>query len=344
VDNSVKRYNGYTGAYLDEYVIGGSPIANITFSPSGKAYVSTANRIHERQPDGSLVQYVTTPGTSVYRMAWGADNTGDGKDDLYLTTNSWDTGVYLFGAKDAAGVHFAPPPSGYHLYEAFCFGPDKTGYGMPEIFGQGQYAGLQVAYHDGDTGAYIGYLTGSIGAYAADMLWGPDDKLYIANKSQGNVKVYTDAGVSDYSFWVAGTTPTANKAYALDVVPIPASPYGSISGRITLQDYSGDLQYVLVKAQLRNPGETTAVRTVKLLLDSQGNYTIADIIPGTYDLAFKASSWLQQVVPNVQAVIYQTTRGVDVSLPNGDLDGSNEVTAEGDVPVLLENMDISGAK
>jgi len=60
-------------------------------------------------------------------------------------------------------------------------------------------------------------------------------------------------------------------------------------------------------------------------LDASGNYSIPVVLPGTYDLAFKASHWLRVVVPNVTLADAEVT-GVDVSLTNGDVDGDNEVT------------------
>ena len=118
---------------------------------------------------------------------------------------------------------------------------------------------------------------------------------------------------------------------------------GSITGKVTLNDYSGDPQDVLVKIDLRNPGQTTPVRTERVVLDSQGRFSISNVTPGSYDVAFKAASWLRQVVPNVQVLENQVTTGVNVSLPNGDVNGDNTVTATGDVPVILKNMDVHGA-
>ncbi len=116
----------------------------------------------------------------------------------------------------------------------------------------------------------------------------------------------------------SGTHDGATRAWILDT----RVAY-SIKGNIVLGDFLGDITLVPVPVQLRQGG--TIVRSETLLLDASGNYTIPDVEPGTYDLAFKASHWLRVVVPGVQVVDADVT-GVDVSLTNGDIDGDNEVT------------------
>jgi hypothetical protein len=97
----------------------------------------------------------------------------------------------------------------------------------------------------------------------------------------------------------------------------------AISGNIELRDFGGDVTQVPISAELRQGG--VAVRTETLFTDSSGNYTIPDVAPGTYDVAFKASHWLRTVVPGVTVANTDVT-GVDASLTNGDIDGDNEVT------------------
>jgi len=96
-----------------------------------------------------------------------------------------------------------------------------------------------------------------------------------------------------------------------------------ISGNIELRDFGGDVTQVPVTVELRQNGNV--VRTATVNLDASGNYSIPAVLPGTYDLAFKASHWLRVVVPGVTVEDAEVT-GVDVSLTNGDVDGDNEVT------------------
>ena len=97
----------------------------------------------------------------------------------------------------------------------------------------------------------------------------------------------------------------------------------SIRGNIELRGYGGDVTQVPVGVELRQGGVPVSTQTITT--DSAGNYAIPNVVPGTYDVAFKASHWLRVVVPNVVVADSDVT-GVDVSLTNGDVDGDNEVT------------------
>jgi len=97
----------------------------------------------------------------------------------------------------------------------------------------------------------------------------------------------------------------------------------SIRGNIELRGYGVDVTQVPVGVELRQGGVPVSTQTITT--DSAGNYAIPNVVPGTYDVAFKASHWLRVVVPNVVVADSDVT-GVDVSLTNGDVDGDNEVT------------------
>ncbi len=97
----------------------------------------------------------------------------------------------------------------------------------------------------------------------------------------------------------------------------------SVSGNVVLKDFVGDVTQVPVTVELRQGGNV--VRTASLSLDANGNYTIPAVLPGTYDIAFKASHWLRVVVSGV-TVEGSNVTGVNVALTNGDIDGDNEVT------------------
>ncbi|MCS6950074.1 MAG: dockerin type I domain-containing protein [bacterium] len=96
-----------------------------------------------------------------------------------------------------------------------------------------------------------------------------------------------------------------------------------ISGNVELREFEGDITQVPVTVELRQDGNV--VRTATVNLDANGGYTIPAVLPGTYDLAFKASHWLRTVVTGV-TVAESPVTGVDVSLTNGDIDGDNEVS------------------
>ena len=72
--------------------------------------------------------------------------------------------------------------------------------------------------------------------------------------------------------------------------------YG-VTGRVVLQDYLGDFTLLPIRVEFRGHGGATTTRTVWLDMDS--DFTLIDVEPDVYDMAFKASHWLQKVVPDV---------------------------------------------
>jgi len=98
----------------------------------------------------------------------------------------------------------------------------------------------------------------------------------------------------------------------------------SVTGNVELGDYDpAKVSQVPVSLKVYKAGKL--VRTATLTLDENGNYTLPNVVAGTYDFAFKASHWLQVVVRDV-VVPKEGLTGLDVSLINGDIDGDNEVT------------------
>jgi hypothetical protein len=97
-----------------------------------------------------------------------------------------------------------------------------------------------------------------------------------------------------------------------------------VKGKVTLSEYDPTkVAQVPVRLKVYQTGQL--VRTAMLTLDGDGNYTLPNVVAGTYDIAFKASHWLQVVVRNV-VVPKSGLVGLYVTLPNGDIDGDNEVT------------------
>ena len=90
---------------------------------------------------------------------------------------------------------------------------------------------------------------------------------------------------------------------------------------MTLQDWLASATQVPVTVQLRLHGGSTTTAIVNL--DSAGNYTLPNVVPGVYDLAFKASHWLQEVVSNV--TVSADVSGINASLINGDANGDNVI-------------------
>lgn len=71
----------------------------------------------------------------------------------------------------------------------------------------------------------------------------------------------------------------------------------SISGKITLKDYQFGTSKVPVSIELnKRYGDTTI-----LVIDvgSNGAFILTGVLPGIYDLSFKADHWLRKVITGV---------------------------------------------
>ena len=97
----------------------------------------------------------------------------------------------------------------------------------------------------------------------------------------------------------------------------------TVTGTITLQNLNGSpAGYTLNVAFRKSDGTTSYYATT---LDSSGNFTVKNVAPGTYNIAFKAGHWLQKVVSSI--TIYSNYSGIRASLVNGDVNGDNVVNA-----------------
>ena len=72
----------------------------------------------------------------------------------------------------------------------------------------------------------------------------------------------------------------------------------SVFGTINLGNYSGDFTAVPISVELRAQDGPTTQQYIYLEPDK--TFTLDDIEPGTYDIAFKASHWLRSVLWGVQ--------------------------------------------
>lgn len=120
-------------------------------------------------------------------------------------------------------------------------------------------------------------------------------------------------------FVVNGNTGTGDR---LDILEIALTT--TVSGTVTLGDFTGDVTAVPVVLEIRNPGETTPIETYVVRLNSIGGYEFTTSLQGTYDIAAKASHWLRQVIPNVTLATVPVN--LNFTLINGDVNGDNEVS------------------
>lgn len=122
-------------------------------------------------------------------------------------------------------------------------------------------------------------------------------------------------------FWAATSVVMNSWSYTLRCAPLRTY---DISGQVTLQEYSGSPTSVPVTIELLPAGGTTPIRTETVNLTASGGYTLSQVPPGTYDLAFRASHWLHCVRRHVQ-VVNACVQGANISLINGDATGDSRI-------------------
>jgi len=96
-----------------------------------------------------------------------------------------------------------------------------------------------------------------------------------------------------------------------------------VSGKVELQEFSGDPSTMSVTIEIRNPGSTSPLETHVVNLDGSSQYSFNTTRNGTFDVAAKASHWLRHTRSSI-AITGNVT--VNFSVVNGDVDGDNEVT------------------
>ena len=114
-----------------------------------------------------------------------------------------------------------------------------------------------------------------------------------------------------------------------------------VSGNVILGDWLASPTTVPVTIEIRNVGSTTPLETLPTTLGAGGTFTVQSALPpGNYDVAVKAPRWLRKVAAN-RTLGGGGMTGVNLSLPNGDEDGDNEV-AIGDYAILSANFGSGG--
>lgn len=93
---------------------------------------------------------------------------------------------------------------------------------------------------------------------------------------------------------------------------------------MTLQGRTNQTEQITF--ELRSPGQTQAIETYQIVIDSQGNFTLPNIGIGTYDLTAKSSNTLKAIQRNITVVNGQTAPNIDFNLLGGDADNNNVVS------------------
>lgn len=89
-----------------------------------------------------------------------------------------------------------------------------------------------------------------------------------------------------------------------------------------------DPSYVVaLHVQVRPPGSTTPLRSLDVVTDTSGHFTLEHLTPASYDIWIKASSSLSRIYP-VTLVAGANTLNISLAqtVPSGDANGDNSVT------------------
>lgn len=150
----------------------------------------------------------------------------------------------------------------------------------------------------------------------------------VTNWTNGELSLFSD--VSRVATVAFTGTRFANRCFSGNVNYDLVGSTPRVSGTVVLEDFFGSVAGRTVVMEVRSGG--TAVQTENVTLGVGGSYSFdATVPPGTYDVAAKGSHWLRKQVAGVSITGAGPT--VNFSLPNGDVDGDNEVTI-GDYSLL----------
>ena len=172
--HSVMRYDGQTGAYIDEFAVGGlSYPQNAVFGPDGNLYVTSSN-------NNSIVRFDGQTGQFLDVFASGPELVEPvdlvfGDDGLLYVSNAYslapgDGNVVRYDPATGAYLgEFVTAGSGGMAWAAgIAFGPDGDMYVLDSYF-------ETVRHYDGQTGAYIDNFASNHGMFVIeDLLFVPE--------------------------------------------------------------------------------------------------------------------------------------------------------------------------
>lgn len=165
-------------------------------------------------------------------------------------------------------------------------------------------------------------------ALTAQLVTNPTNGV-VALNANGSFTYTPNAGFSGAdSFTYRASDGTLTSSPATVTINVGARP--KITGTVNLgAGWVGDSSTVPVTVELRTPSTLTVIASFSANLTAGGTYSFDLVppgVPGTYDVAIKASHWLRKVVPSVS--FSGTTTNVDVTLINGDVDGNNQTNTD----------------
>jgi hypothetical protein len=298
-NDSILRYDGETGAFIDTFVLPGSGDlkrpADLIFGPDNNLYVSSLAGQGIRRYDGKTgvfidVVYDTDPSggqnLNVSGMAFGPDN------NLYFSTNFPSSGILRYNTNTGVVDTFVPADIAPEIPGGLAFGLDNNLY-VGEFSPNGG-----ISRYDGQTGALIDTFvpagSGGLNTPSLGVTFGPDNNLYVSSYGNSSVLRYngqTGAFINTFVFTGSGGL-NGPESLTFSPTPVP-EPYKRFkrgvrhrcglpsamerhrfpaTGQMTCWDSSGNL---IPCAGTGHDGEIQAGATLRYR--DNGNGTITDL-------------------------------------------------------------------
>lgn len=188
-DQSVKRYNGSTGASLGDFIANSNAPGALSF-PLGGAFGPDGNFYVSSSDNDQVLRYNGKTGAFINAFANSASGLSDPaglvfhKGSLYVASSSSPGAVLRYNASNGQfqGDFVAPGSAGLTDPEGLTFGPDGNLYVTTD--------GGSVLRFDGTTGAPIGtgvFVAQNSGGLqsARGVAFGADGNLYVSNFAPG---------------------------------------------------------------------------------------------------------------------------------------------------------------
>ncbi|MEM9354842.1 MAG: hypothetical protein AAGB04_01395 [Pseudomonadota bacterium] len=223
----VVRYNGTTGAFIDNFVPEGtgglSTPTGLTFGPDGNLYVGDFGSNAVLRYKGETGEFV-----DVFASGAGLNNPNPGLEfgpdgNLYVTsTDSASNGVDQILRYDGTTGAFIDVFVEGNNFD-FVFGPDQNLYAT-EFFND------RVIRYDGEKGDFIDAFTTAVGTggEVRGLTFGPDGDLYVVRKSNEFDGVTRFNGVTGK--FIGNFAPTGRQPWGITFSPRDLSATGDYDG------------------------------------------------------------------------------------------------------------------
>jgi WD40 repeat protein len=230
--DTVLRYNGSTGAFIDAFVPAGNAEdpAGLVFGPDGNLYVASSSA------PGAVLRFNGTTGASLGEFVTaGSGGLSDPEEltfgpdgNLYVASGDTDS-VLEYDGTTGAFIRTFASGNGLSSPRGLAFGPDDNLY--VSNFGYSSANGAVLRF-DGSTGAFIDdFVSGDLATNGGvqlprPLVFGPDGNLYVGGFGSGDVLLYNGTTGGFISVFVpAGSGGLGGPTFMVfhDFAPTPVS-------------------------------------------------------------------------------------------------------------------------